>query len=69
MEYIVLTEEQALTNKGLKRGEVEFNYAITLDGRYVCSKNSLEIFSDILVNPQIVDLSNDNFPIPQDLYS
>ncbi len=47
MEYILLTQEQSITNKGLKKEGIEFNYAITLDGRYVCSKNSLDIFSDI----------------------
>jgi len=68
MEYVLLTEEQAFFNKGLKRGEIEFNYAITLDGRYVCSKNSLEVFGDILINPQIIELTNENFPVPQDRY-
>lgn len=69
MEYILLTEQQAITNKGLKRGEITFNYAVTLDGRYVCSRNSLDVFADILTNPQFVTLSNTDFPIPQDPYS
>ena len=68
MEYILLTQQQAETNKGLKRGEIVFNYAITLDGKYVCSRNSLDTFSDILVNPQFVTLSNSDFPTPQDPY-
>lgn len=68
MEYILLTAEVAQANKGLKRGDVVFNYAVTLDGRYVCSKNSLEVFPDILTNPQIIELTNIDFPIPQDPY-
>lgn len=68
MEYILLTQEQSITNKGLKKEGIEFNYAITLDGRYVCSKNSLDIFSDILVDVEFVTLDNTNFPIPEDPY-
>jgi hypothetical protein len=69
MEYILLTQEQATQNKGIKRGQIEFNYATTLDGRYVCSKNSLDNFSDILVNVEFLTLDNSDFPIPADPYN
>lgn len=68
MEYILLSEEIALSNKGLVKSGVEFNYATTLDNRYVCSKNSLVTFPEILSSLPIIELTNNDFSIPQDPY-
>lgn len=62
-QYIVISQQVAETNVGLRRGVDTFNYAITLDGRYVCSANALEDFGDIL--PQgtpIITLTDADFP-------
>ncbi len=62
-QYIVISQEVAETNVGLRRGVDTFNYAITLDGRYVCNANALQDFGDIL--PQgtpIITLTDDDFP-------
>lgn len=62
-QYIVISKQVAEDNKGLQRDVDTFNYAITLDGRYVCSANSLVHFSDILpTNPEIITLTDSDFP-------
>lgn len=62
-EYILISKETAETNLGLTRGQDSFNYAVTKDGRYVTSANALESFADILPpNPEIVTLTDDDFP-------
>lgn len=62
-QYIVISQEVAETNVGLRRGVDTFNYAVTLDGRYVCNANALEDFGDILLQgAPIITLTDDDFP-------
>lgn len=62
-EYIFISKEVAEANIGLRRGQDSFNYAVTKNGEYVTSANSLITFSDILSsNSEIVSLTDDDFP-------
>jgi hypothetical protein len=66
--YIVINQQFAQAHEGYTRGNVTFNYAITLSGEYVCSENSLDEFPELFENSPylfglpVIELTIDDFP-------
>ena len=64
--YIVITKQFAEALKGIEGEESNFGYAITKDGRYVCSVNSVNDYPEqfAAIEPyETVELGIDDFPI------
>ena len=63
--YIIITQEFANSLEGIKGIEGYFGYAITNDGRYVCSSNSVNDFPKqfaSIVPLTVVALTLSDFP-------
>lgn len=63
MNYVIISEEFALSKKEYKIGISKFGFAITADGRFFCDVNSLKEFPEIFegINYEIADLKEDDF--------
>lgn len=63
IEYIEVDPEIYDNYNFYQRGENILSVVKTLDGRFVTSPNSIEIFSDVLTKDYtIINLSIDDFP-------
>lgn len=66
--YLVINQQFAQAYEGYTVGDVTFNYAVTLQGEYVCALNSLDEFPELFENSPylfglpVVELTLDDFP-------
>jgi hypothetical protein len=69
--YYMIPQVFAQGNAGYIKGENQFNYAITIDDRFVCSANSREEFPELFAplesdgwHPLAIPLTLADFPQP-----
>ena len=66
--YLVINQQFAQANENYTRDGMTFNYAITLQGDYVCAENSIVEFPELFENSPylfglpVVELTVDDFP-------
>lgn len=64
MEYLLINKDFAESNQGYHIGSNYFNHAITLQGQYVCTAQSMIDFPDIFVGTDFdtLELTLADFP-------
>lgn len=68
-KYILINQPFALAHTGYTREGLNFNYAVTLLGYYVCSENTLTEFPELFENDThlsgipIIELDTTDFPV------
>jgi len=64
--FILLTQAFCEQYKGYRQGANVFNYAVTIDGRFVAALNTLSAFSELFpadYTPEVITIMPEEFPV------